>query len=140
MKEAPLKTPVLFVSTVALCLALLAGCGSGTSEIHRYEINGTVNFNGEPVPYGTISLVPDSDQGNSGPGSNGIIENGSFRIPAQQGIIGGPYLVTINGQAAAPQVSGESTQEGKTLFQDFHTTVTLPAETTTQTFDVTKTR
>lgn len=136
MKCVCMKFRLLFTSIAALLLLVSAGCGSGTDQIQRYQIDGTVTFKGQPVPYGTITLMPDSEQGNSGPGSIGIIEDGNFEIPAQQGIIGGSYLATIQGQASRPESHGESVKEGKPLFKEFHISVTLPTQATTQAFEV----
>ena len=123
-----LTTLLLFVTSL--------GCSSGNGEIERYAIDGTVTYEGQPVPYGTISLIPDADQGNSGPGSTGIIEEGKFQIPANRGIVGGPYRATINGQKTRPEQVGEGPPNAEVLFEQYEVSIKLPAESTTQAFEI----
>jgi len=87
-----------------LLLALLLGCG-GSSGPRRYDLSGRVTYDGEPVAAGVILLDPDTERGNSGPGTIAEIHDGRYRTPPGKGTVGGPHLLRItagNGQEAGP--------------------------------------
>jgi hypothetical protein len=46
-------------------ILISAGCGS--SGPPRYHISGKVTYGGQPVAAGSVMLVPDTSQGNTGP-------------------------------------------------------------------------
>ncbi|UUO04943.1 hypothetical protein M4951_16305 [Blastopirellula sp. J2-11] len=129
---------ILLGWTVFTCLAYSLGCTSQPGNVKpRYEISGNVTFAGQPVPQGTIFLMPDPQKGNTGPGSTGIIRNGEFRIPAQRGVVGGAYVVSITGFAAPTGMSSEEDPMiGDPLFAEFQTFTDLAAERSTQSFEV----
>ncbi len=84
--------------TILLCaiIGLSAGCiGGSRGDRERAEVFGTVNFEGSPIRYGTINLIPDP-QSNS-PKSTLEIHNGSFTSSASRGILPGKYVVEIHG-------------------------------------------
>lgn len=75
-----------------LCL-LLSGCG-GTPAGEPATVRGTVKFNGEPLPKGSIRLA--TEDGTPGPGGVSPIENGHYEISDDVGLKAGRYLVMIN--------------------------------------------
>ncbi|HVV99277.1 MAG TPA: hypothetical protein VHB77_02985 [Planctomycetaceae bacterium] len=81
-----------------LTVALLVGCG-GDSGPTRYHYSGTVEFDGEPVPVGTIIFQPDASKGNDGPQGVATIVDGAFdtRGPGGKGAIPGPTIIRITG-------------------------------------------
>jgi len=82
----------------AALLLVSAGCGgSETTGPTRYKLSGTVTYKGEPIPRGTLTLAPDSSQQNQGPGSFCTIKNGKFQTAPGKGVVGGHYIVTVNG-------------------------------------------
>ena len=82
----------------ALGFTLLSGCGGGDDAPERYNITGTVVFNGEPLPAGEIQLIPNSAQGVEGPAGNAVIVDGKFNTAERgTGIVGGAHYVVING-------------------------------------------
>lgn len=116
----------------ALGLAASAGCG-GTDGPARYPVSGSVSFDGQPVPVGEVFLEPDGSQGNTGPASLAVIENGRYETAPNQGVVGGPYLVRISGYDG---VSIPDSSAGMPLFPPYETEVEFPAERTTQDFDI----
>lgn len=80
----------LLLITVAL---LNSGCGSQTGPV-RYRVHGTVDHKARPLVNGTISFLPAS--GHKGPAANGVIQNGVYDIPADEGPTAGPHQVLIN--------------------------------------------
>lgn len=116
--------------------ALIVGCDSGTEG--QYEASGKVTYNGQPVAKGFIYLIPDSSQGNQGPGGGAPIENGEYRTADGKGIVGGPYIVEIEGYdgVASASEDGEPLPDGKPLFSKYRTTVDFPKEDVEQDFDI----
>ena len=77
---------------VVLGLAMLAA-GCGQSYGGRKEIKGTVKLKGQPVDDGTIDFFPAS--GNQATKSGAQILKGSYKIPAEFGLLPGKYRVSI---------------------------------------------
>jgi hypothetical protein len=76
-----------------LCLWIVAGCRSEATR--GVMLEGYVNFNGEPIADGTISLLPLGDT--PGPSVMGIIHNGKYAISQSDGPTVGSYRVEIEG-------------------------------------------
>lgn len=126
---------------LALCVILgqQVGCGYGPSGPVRYEVTGTVTYNGEPVPYGEITFAPDGAKGNQGPGAVVTISNGTYQVGREHGVIGGPHIVTITGYTAAPDsgaVSDIPTPQPKQLFAPYSENADLPTDNTIKDFKV----
>lgn len=123
-----------FCYLLVVCLGF--GCGS-SSELKRYPIEGEITFNGQPIPGGTIEFEPDSGQGNEGPLSKAMFRDSKFLIDSRRGIIGGPYIVRIEGYTAP--LDGDSGPGSKTpmpIFKQYVTKMELPKSATTHKFDV----
>ena len=90
---------------VPLLGMLVLGC-SGSSGPPRYPVEGSVTYDGKPVPAGQIVFEPDSTAGNQGPASYATIDHGRFATPRGKGTVGGPHRVRITGTDG--QASGES--------------------------------
>lgn len=89
-------------AAVVLCsLSLPAGCGR--SGPVRFEVRGSVRFNGERLPRGTIRFEPDASKGNRGPVGIASIVDGEYTT-TERGALGsleGPLVVWITGLPAA---------------------------------------
>ncbi|MBI2478690.1 MAG: hypothetical protein HYV60_08675, partial [Planctomycetia bacterium] len=72
-------------------------------------VSGTVKLNGQNLDQGTIAFHPEGNQGSLGGAS---IENGTYSIPAKQGLLVGKYKVSISspegGALGAVELPGES--------------------------------
>ncbi len=114
-------------------LGLALGCGdSGPPE---YHVSGTVTHGGDPIPAGSVSLIPDTRQGNSGPAVSIEIRNGQFDSRWQgAGHQGGPFLVRITGLDG--QRDDEFFPKGVALFPDYELELELPAADSTQAIEV----
>lgn len=102
-------------ATMVLCgVSVLVGCGR--SGPVRFDVRGTVRFNGQPLPRGTIRFEPDASKGNRGPVGIASIVDGAYTT-AERGALGsleGPLVVWITGwQEADPKV-----EMTKPLFED----------------------
>jgi hypothetical protein len=128
---------VLFVGGGFAVLAA-SGCGGGETGPPRHPLSGTVRFNDEPVPMGTIIFTPDGAKGNSGPGSVASIQSGQYKTEPSKGVLGGAYIVSITGYDGVPVESGEGgmSPEGSLLFHDHQVQVDLPATGGTHDFEV----
>lgn len=104
-----------------LPLVLSAGCGgsSGLPEGPRGTVQGTVTYNGEPVPEGSSVTFIHSET--SLPASGTTSANGEYtlRMKGQKQILAGQYSVAVAPpkseqspeEAMEAQMQGESTQE-----------------------------
>src|SRR5690349_1753400 len=72
-------------------MALVIGCGPNYGG--RKEIKGTVKLKGEPINDGTIDFFPAS--GDQATKSGAQIIKGSYKIPAEFGLLPGKYRVSI---------------------------------------------
>ena len=93
-----LKRITIFPTIVIACglCIVLVGC-SGGDEPKRYEVSGTVTYNGLPVHGGRILFTPKEDAG-GGPATVADIADGRFRTRTGKGAIAGPHEVTIYGE------------------------------------------
>lgn len=93
---------------VAGAVSISGGCGGGVA---RYDVSGTVTYDGQPVERGEISLVPD-DPAQAPEG--GTIESGRFRLQATAG----PKTVQIRGSRPLPPERQDNPQMGL-LYEDY---------------------
>jgi hypothetical protein len=88
---------------VACVGVLLAGCAPSNPQ-GRLGISGKVTFEGRPLDQGTIQFTPlDSE---SGVGGGAMIQNGSYIVEAEKGLVPGKYRVRIfsaEGQGGAAE-------------------------------------
>jgi len=121
---------------VAVCLAA-AGCSK--SGPPRYQLSGTVKFDGKPIPVGFIYFNPDTTKGNSGPGSGAEIKNGAYSTPAGGGVIGGPMIVKIDGyDGISKDLNGEVVPHGSALFEAYEVQVDIEKKNGKKDFDFNK--
>lgn len=100
------------------------------SDLETYPISGTVTYQGEPVPIGSITLVPDSSQGNRGAAVSMEIVDGKFdSANASRGHVGGPHVATIVGLDG--NGDDDLFPKGYMLFQDYQVSLDLPNEEST---------
>lgn len=113
-------------------LTLLAGCGDEGPP--RYRLSGKATYGGQPIPAGSVTLVPDTTQGNSGPAGSITINAGVYDSELDGvGHVGGPHVIRIT--ALDGNVS-EDMPRGTPLFPDYELTADLPAEDSTKDIDV----
>lgn len=129
----------MFLRMLPLLIAMaLCGCG-GDSGPKRYQVSGTVTYDGKPVVKGTIYFSPDTESGNDGPGGIAVITQGQYRTEPSRGIVGGSHHVRIVGYDGVPAtVEGEELPDGKPLFTPFETIIDFPREDTTEDFNIPK--
>lgn len=78
-----------FHATLLVLTLALVGC----SGDNKSEVSGTVRFNGQDVAAGSINFIP--TEGNTGPGTGAVIENGKYHIPRAKGVTPGKNRVEI---------------------------------------------
>lgn len=116
-----------------------SGCGNGVTDGPPiYPISGTVTYQQQPVPCGTVTLEPDAARGGTGPSLTFEIHNGNYASEHGKGTRGGAYLVQISGTDGQPVTlpDGMVIPEGKPLFPLYQTGIELPARKAVQNFDV----
>jgi hypothetical protein len=132
-----MRRVLLTAAAYGAALLAVGGCGRQSDGPVRYDVSGTVSYDGQPVPAGFITFAPDDAQGNSGPGGGAPINAGHYRTPAGKGVVGGPHLIRIVGyDGVAVNVEGESLPDGKPLFPPFETTVDFPKESIVHDFQI----
>lgn len=95
--QTPATNPRLPVASAiavvaAFCLGVAVG---GCSDPNgRQRISGSVTFDGEPLPTGSVSLRPVG----TGPLAVGRIKDGEFVLPSGKGPLPGAYLIEIESQ------------------------------------------
>ncbi|WP_145266672.1 hypothetical protein [Calycomorphotria hydatis] len=114
----------------SLCLP---ACSQQTGP-ERFRVSGTVTYEGEPVPAGSISFEPDSSKGNSGPGTLVEIHDGKFDTGTRKGVIEGAMIARIIGYDG---VKLPESDLGKTIFPQKSVSLELPAEDSTQDIELT---
>jgi len=125
-------------------LVVLAGCGSGSGPA-RFDLSGTVTYDGKPVPAGYIVFNPDAAAGNSGPGAQADIRDGKYQTLPGQGTIGGPHVASVFGFDGRPYTVGKgpdgnpiANPMGKPLFTAATIKAELPKQAGTYDFLVPK--
>jgi hypothetical protein len=119
-----------------LTLAVALGCGAEEGD-GLHPLSGTVTFDGEPIDLGSIALIP-AGGGTAGQrASGGVIQNGTYEIPAEKGPNAGTYRIEIHwlkktGRVLTDPMSGDKYDERKeALPARFHSksdlTVAIPA-------------
>jgi hypothetical protein len=79
----------LALSSCALALVLLAGCGGD-----KASIEGTVTFDGAPVDGGAITFLPEGDSKEAARGGAQITD-GKYTVNSATGLPAGKYKVEI---------------------------------------------
>ena len=95
--------------------ASIAGCGRVDGPA-RHHLSGSISFQGQPIPYGSIVFSPQR-----GPGTTADIENGRYATPQGWGTVGGLHsveIVAFDGKAFPdPNVEGGVNRAGKQMFR-----------------------
>lgn len=90
----------MFVILFLICCVTISGCGP--QDAPRGDITGSVQYKGQPVATGCVSLYSPT----GGTGSSGDIQaDGTFAI---KGIPTGSYQVSIAPQPPVPPAPGET--------------------------------
>lgn len=99
-----MSRPTALTSVTALLLAVLLGCSPDTGG--RVGVSGKVNYQGQPLESGTIQFI--STDGSQMAGAD--ISQGSYSIPAEQGLLPGEMTVRISSPEAGapPPPAGEA--------------------------------
>jgi hypothetical protein len=121
---------VLWLSAAALALA---GCRGGQTA-SRFDVAGTIAYDGQPLPAGRIYFTPDPGKQNTGLQGVADVKDGHYDTRVGRGIggPGGPVIVLIQG------FDGNVTAErpmGNAVFS-YKTTIELPRDSATKDFDL----
>jgi len=126
---------VVYRSALIVAWSTIVGVGCGPTGPARYDVSGSVTFDGQPVPVGTITFVPAT--GNSGPGGSAGIQAGRYDTASTgKGPTGGPHVAIITGFDGKTVGGVEQVQEGSPLFIDYREEFDLPKEKTVRDFQV----
>jgi hypothetical protein len=123
----------VLLTVVATTVLVGGGCRPRNTGPQRFHVSGTVTFDGEPVPVGTIYFEADAARGNAGPVSIVAIEDGRYDTKAARvaGPVQGPLSVRISGSRRIEP--GE--EPVPLLFSEYATTVDLDPAVQPHVFD-----
>lgn len=96
---------------LVLCsIAVAVGCGE-SDGLPRKAVSGAVKLDGQPLANGNIQFLPNAaDATGMAITASGMIANGSYAIPQEQGPIPGTYKVFIT--ADSGQLADDSADPG----------------------------
>jgi hypothetical protein len=86
------------VGVLIACVGLL-GCGS-KNPVNRLPVSGTVKLDDTPLDQGLIQFEPPQGA-EKAVNASAPINNGTFVLPAEGGLLPGPYKVSISSQPPA---------------------------------------
>jgi hypothetical protein len=103
--------------SAASVLLLTAGCGGPYDS----TVNGLVKFDGNPLPRGTVSFIPQSQ----GPPAYGMIgDDGMYKLRTgrEEGLKSGSYIVTVaaNEQTTVNVKNGGPPPLGKPITPEWY--------------------
>ena len=132
-----LGTQLRVIGLVAVCsLTVIAGCAK--QEIKRFRAQGSVTFDGKPVPAGTVYFDPNAQKGNKGPQGYANIVDGKYDTNnGGQGHVGGAMKIRIVGLSAPAKARTDDTPI-PSLFPEFVDTIDLKSADDTRDFAVPK--
>jgi hypothetical protein len=124
-------------ATVILIVGLLGpGCSQEGDELPREAVSGTVSLDGQPLAKGTIRFMPAQGGGQvAAVEGGGMIDEGSFSIPREGGLVPGNYQVAVyaGGAGAASKgangpVTGGAAPNKESIPTKYNSKSTLTAE------------
>lgn len=129
LSRACLHGALLFAATG---LIALAGCSGGGPP--RFHASGNVTYGGQPVPAGSVTFIPDTSKGNSGPAVSAEIKNGKYDTRGSgAGHVGGPHVVKITGLSG---IASDEFSAGEPIFPGYEIRIDLPKKAGTHDFEV----
>jgi len=100
------------MSSVLVFVAGLVTTGCNSEDtLPREKVSGTVTLAGNPLDEGTISFMP-TDPALPGTGASAPISNGSYEVSRDQGLVPGPYRVTVSKIGESSKKSTAKAQPG----------------------------
>jgi hypothetical protein len=79
-------------------VVVVLGCGDDSGLARRYKVTGKVTYKGEPVPHGTVNLIPTKPPPPEGRPATGTIKDGFYTLATvgnEDGALPGEYNVAI---------------------------------------------
>ncbi|QDS89092.1 hypothetical protein EC9_32890 [Rosistilla ulvae] len=127
------STSSFVVLTLLACLNCVStGCTGQATGPPTYRVQGTVEFEGAPIPRGRVIFSPDSSQGNKGSQGVSEIKDGRFDTSTSRGrnALGGPQIVKVLGfdGKTFTDDAGIEAEDGRLLFPAWETTIDIKEE------------
>ncbi len=132
-----MNRPLLTLFATLFLSMSVFSCGSSDDGPVRYDVTGSITYQGAPLESGRITFVPDSEKGNKGPVGYAMVKAGKYdtRAPGGKGTISGAIQVLITGNNLEVSDTGEIQPP---LFVDYKETADIDPKQalTTLDFDV----
>ncbi|PQO38780.1 hypothetical protein C5Y96_02545 [Blastopirellula marina] len=119
--------------------SVMTGCYGGTESATAFHVRGQVQFDGKPLPAGRIYFTPNASLGNQGPQGTATIEDGKYDTEDSRfGIVGGPYIVRIEGYDGIQPPNDEDGlfPDGQVLFRDYELKLEFPQANHVEDLDI----
>lgn len=129
----------LSLGFLVIAASVLTGCYGGNESATAFHVSGQVQFDGKPLPAGKIYFTPDASRGNQGPQGTATIENGKYDTEETRfGIVGGPYIVRIEGYDGIQPPNDEDGMfpNGQVLFRDYEIKLEFPQANHVEDLDI----
>jgi hypothetical protein len=131
----PFSRRVPVVALLGSLVAIAAGCGGeGGDSLPREPVSGSITFAGAPLATGTIQFFPLQQGAGNATVAFGMIADGKYAIPREQGLVPGGYKVIVSsspagGEPEAGTMPGMSPPPVKDLIPaKYNANTTLNAE------------
>ncbi|QDU63587.1 hypothetical protein Pan216_44680 [Planctomycetes bacterium Pan216] len=111
------------------------GCGGSHDGPRRYELSGSVTYEGMSVSIGEIHFEPDASKGSMGPGTVAQIREGKYVTPRGKGTVGGPYIARLFVYDGRPKDESHAPL-GNLVAGPFNVTLDVPDRDATHDFEL----
>jgi hypothetical protein len=94
---------------VALAVLVTAGCGPASDLPPLAPVYGKITVGGQPLTFGSVSLIPDRSKGTQGTMGVGVVhQDGSFRIvtAGEDGGLVGHHLIRVRAEIEFDPTTG----------------------------------
>lgn len=104
-----MRTQSTFVVIMTAILLTCTGCGGDGVRIT--DVSGTVNFAGNPIPFGEIEFIPNAVLNHKGPSGSAEIVDGKFDTSdGGRGVVVGPHQLRITAYKSRPTGNEDETK------------------------------
>jgi len=132
--QAQLRAAGVCFACLAVVFSLsLVGCGKGGSHV-----SGNVTFKGQPVPQGSVTILPDAKAGNSGPTGYAEIRDGVYDTAKDGGRPGtaGKVIFRVEGIDPNPPPNAGPDITTTLLLSGYEVEAELPGSASVKDIDV----
>jgi hypothetical protein len=115
---------------LSICVLAATAAAAGCSDNKRVAVEGSITYDGKPIPMGTITFLPLFEGGIK---AGDQIANGHYKLEAPLGLFPGPHKVEIRwakptGKKYKNEFGEEHDRTAEGLPDKYHANTTLTAD------------